>query len=105
MPLRLLLRRLAWTAAIVPAGSACLCAQIKVTGLDAAADVAPFYREATWGNVAGSYLKHRVELASAGIHDEALDATREALRYRGCADAEGWIEGVAQHIGDRRRAA
>jgi hypothetical protein len=53
MPLRLLLRRLAWTAAIVPAGSACLCAQIKVTGLDAAADVAPFYREATWANLRG----------------------------------------------------
>jgi hypothetical protein len=53
MPLRLLLRRFAWTAVLVPAGSACLCAQIKVTRLAATSDVAAFYRETTWGNLRG----------------------------------------------------
>jgi hypothetical protein len=48
-----ILRRLAWTAVLVPAGSACLCGQIKVTGLDATTDVAIFYRETAWDNLHG----------------------------------------------------
>jgi hypothetical protein len=53
MPLRLWLRRLAWAAVLAPAGSACLCAQIKVTGFEATSDVAPFYSESTWDNLRG----------------------------------------------------
>ena len=53
MPLCRLLRRLAWTAVIVPVGCAGLCAQIKVTGVDAAADVTAYYRETAWDSLHG----------------------------------------------------
>jgi hypothetical protein len=53
MPFCAILRRLIWPATLVTAGAACLCGQIKVTGLDATTDVATFYRETAWDNLHG----------------------------------------------------